>query len=261
MLADARAGKFEVILAKTQSRFTRDMELVEKYLHGLFRNGACGSSRCWTMWIPATLQAKRHARSTDLSMSGTWRICPGMCGLCWTTSGAAGATLRVLRSTATGRTRKITAVCSRTNPPRRSCGRYLRCTCRETARAGSPGPSTRRACRRRPPTARSVLAGRGPTPASLWCKATVRRILSTQTYAGDLEQGRVRKLNYKSRRVIRLPREDWIIVPGTHVPLISRADFAADAGAADGAWRTDSGSAPPAGLGLSGVVSAEARWS
>ena len=36
MLADARAGKFEVILAKTQSRFTRDMELVEKYLHGLF---------------------------------------------------------------------------------------------------------------------------------------------------------------------------------------------------------------------------------
>ena len=29
---------------------------------------------CWTMWIPATRQAKRHARSTDLSMSGNWRI-------------------------------------------------------------------------------------------------------------------------------------------------------------------------------------------
>ncbi len=57
--------------------------------------------------------------------------------------------------------------------------------------------------------------------------AAVREPGDTQTYAGDLEQGRVRKLNYKSRRVIRLPREDWIIVPGTHVPLISRADFAA----------------------------------
>ena len=80
-----------------------------------------------------------------------------------------------------------------------------------------------------PPSAyRAVSAGQPrPTPAPLWCKATVRRILSTQTYAGDLEQGRVRKLNYKSRRVIRLPREDWIIVPGTHLPLISRADFAA----------------------------------
>ena len=36
MLSDAQQGCFEVILAKTQSRFTRDMELVEKYLHGLF---------------------------------------------------------------------------------------------------------------------------------------------------------------------------------------------------------------------------------
>ena len=36
MLEAARAGEFELILVKTQSRFTRDMELVEKYLHGLF---------------------------------------------------------------------------------------------------------------------------------------------------------------------------------------------------------------------------------
>ena len=36
MLAAARAGQIDVILAKSQSRFTRDMELVEKYLHGLF---------------------------------------------------------------------------------------------------------------------------------------------------------------------------------------------------------------------------------
>ena len=36
MLADAQAGYFQVILCKTQSRFTRDMELVERYLHHLF---------------------------------------------------------------------------------------------------------------------------------------------------------------------------------------------------------------------------------
>lgn len=71
MLADARAGRFEVILAKTQSRFTRDMELVEKYLHGLFPE--------WGVRFIAVLDhvdtcdpaGKRHARSTDLSMSGT----------------------------------------------------------------------------------------------------------------------------------------------------------------------------------------------
>ena len=36
LIEDARLGKFSVVLCKTQSRFTRDMELVEKYIHGLF---------------------------------------------------------------------------------------------------------------------------------------------------------------------------------------------------------------------------------
>lgn len=36
LLTDAEHHKFDVILCKTQSRFTREMELVEKYIHGLF---------------------------------------------------------------------------------------------------------------------------------------------------------------------------------------------------------------------------------
>ena len=36
LIEDARLGRFGVILCKTQSRFTRDMEMVEKYIHGLF---------------------------------------------------------------------------------------------------------------------------------------------------------------------------------------------------------------------------------
>ena len=36
MIEAASQRKFDIILAKTQSRFTRDMELVEKYLHGKF---------------------------------------------------------------------------------------------------------------------------------------------------------------------------------------------------------------------------------
>lgn len=35
-LGDAEKRKFNIGLCKTQSRFTREMELVEKYLHGLF---------------------------------------------------------------------------------------------------------------------------------------------------------------------------------------------------------------------------------
>lgn len=36
LLEDAERRKFDVILCKTQSRFTREMEMVEKYIHGLF---------------------------------------------------------------------------------------------------------------------------------------------------------------------------------------------------------------------------------
>ena len=36
LLSDAEERKFDVVLCKTQSRFTRELELVEKYLHGLF---------------------------------------------------------------------------------------------------------------------------------------------------------------------------------------------------------------------------------
>ena len=36
LLRDAEEGNFDIVLCKTQSRFTRELELVEKYIHGLF---------------------------------------------------------------------------------------------------------------------------------------------------------------------------------------------------------------------------------
>lgn len=36
LLNDAKNHKFDIVLCKTQSRFTRELELVEKYIHGLF---------------------------------------------------------------------------------------------------------------------------------------------------------------------------------------------------------------------------------
>lgn len=36
LLKDAENKKFDIVLCKTQSRFTRELELVEKYIHGLF---------------------------------------------------------------------------------------------------------------------------------------------------------------------------------------------------------------------------------
>ena len=36
MLKDAKEGRFDIVLCKTQSRFSRELEIVEKYIHGLF---------------------------------------------------------------------------------------------------------------------------------------------------------------------------------------------------------------------------------
>ena len=77
-----------------------------------------------------------------------------------------------------------------------------------------------------PPAAyRTRQLGRPVPSRALWSKATVRRILATRTYAGDMEQGRVRKLNYKSTKTVRLPPQDWIVVPGTQEAIVDRADF------------------------------------
>ena len=36
LIQDAEQKKFDIVLCKTQSRFTRELELVEKYIHGFF---------------------------------------------------------------------------------------------------------------------------------------------------------------------------------------------------------------------------------
>ena len=36
MIQDAKGRKFDIVLCKSQSRFTRELELVERYIHTLF---------------------------------------------------------------------------------------------------------------------------------------------------------------------------------------------------------------------------------
>ena len=196
-----RLANLEAILAKTQSRFTRDMELVERYLHGLFP----GVGRA----VHRGAGSRRHARpgrEKGRVRSTAWinewyleDLSPRMCGRCSTTSGTAGATLPALRCTATARTladhNRLVI-----DPPaaavvRKIFALYL--AGYGTAKIAAllnketiPPPAAYRAPAAWPPRA---------VPRA-WSKATVRRILATRTYAGDMEQGRVRKLNYKPRR-------------------------------------------------------------
>ena len=44
-------------------------------------------------------------------------------------------------------------------------------------------------------------------------------------YTGDLVQGRTKKISYKSKKMASVPQRDWIIVPDSHEPVISRRTF------------------------------------
>lgn len=64
LLEDAKNRKFDIVLCKTQSRFTRELELVEKYIHGLFPIGVFASSALLIMQIPLIKEIRNQDRLT-----------------------------------------------------------------------------------------------------------------------------------------------------------------------------------------------------
>jgi len=59
----------------------------------------------------------------------------------------------------------------------------------------------------------------------LWSSERVSDMLQNETYIGSMVQGRTRKINYKSKKCIKQDRRDWVVVEGTHEPLIDRETF------------------------------------
>ena len=67
--------------------------------------------------------------------------------------------------------------------------------------------------------------GMKSTAYELWCPRTIEEMLTNETYIGNLTQGRRRKLNYKSKKEIRTPKEEWIITKNTHEAIIDEDTF------------------------------------
>lgn len=65
----------------------------------------------------------------------------------------------------------------------------------------------------------------GKAGSGLWSKTTVGRILKNEMYTGTLVQGKKRKVSYKSKQCADVPEEQWVRVPGTHGAVIERALF------------------------------------
>lgn len=214
LLYEAERGAYDIVLCKTQSRFTREIELVERYLHDRFPRWGVrfvsvvdhadtavrhnkkarqinGLINEWYLEdlsdnIRAVLTSRRkrglHIGSTALY---GYRKDPDMRGHLLPDPLTAPVVQEIFTQYAAGHSQKAIADML-------------------TAR-GEPSPAARK--------------GRGEHS---WSASTIGTMLRNEMYRGVLVQGRYGSQSYKTRKNISRPPSLWYKVPDTHVPLISQ---------------------------------------
>lgn len=58
-----------------------------------------------------------------------------------------------------------------------------------------------------------------------WRPTSIQKIIKNEVYIGTLLQGKTKKISYKSKKKINLPRELWIAQENAHEPIISEEIF------------------------------------
>jgi len=61
--------------------------------------------------------------------------------------------------------------------------------------------------------------------SACWKAEVVTSMLKNEVYIGNMVQGRMKKLSYKSKKCVRLPQEEWIIVKDTHDAIINKSVY------------------------------------
>ena len=92
-------------------------------------------------------------------------------------------------------------------------------SCRNIAallnREGVPTPAT---------YANLPVAKPGPY-TGLWSSERISDMLQNETYIGNMVQGRSVKISYKSKKCLKQDPANWVVVEGTHDPLVDRETF------------------------------------
>ena len=228
MIEAARQKKFQIVLCKSQSRFTRDMELVEKYIHGLF---PIWGIRFIAVADNADTEVKGNKKARQINgLVNEWYLedlsenvrmvfdlkrregkyiggfpiygyqkDPADKNHIIPDPEAAEVVRQIFRWSLEGHGRQNIA--------------YL------LNQQGIPNP-TRYKAERGWSCNHPVKNDFG-----LWNKTTIWRILRNEMYTGVMIQGRTKKVSYKSKVIIATPENQWYRVEGTHEAIIDRATF------------------------------------
>lgn len=227
MLADAQAGRFSILLCKTQSRFTRNAMLAEKYLHEYFPRWGI---RFLTVvdHVDTAYRANKKARQIN-SLVNEWyseELSENIRAV-FRRKMEAG---QFLGNYAPYGYRKD-ALCRHRFLPdaaaapivRRIFADYLAGkSCRSIAAAltaeGVLSPSQLK---------KSRGEDMGRRASGAWSAGTIRKMLRNPVYLGHMVQGKEEKISFKEKKTHALPPERWIVVENTHEALISAEIFEA----------------------------------
>lgn len=229
MIRAASEHKFDVVLAKTQSRFTRDMELVEKYLHGKFiewgirfiavvdhvDTGDTANKKSRQInglineWYLEDLSANVRSVLDHKRKEGQYIASFALYGYCKAPD-AKGKL--VIDPEAAEVVKRIFALAL--------SGMGAHKIAQILNNEGIPSPTAYK----QQNGERCHLAQKTPCEL-LWSSGTIYQMLHNQTYAGDLVQGRHKKVSYKSKRTVWLPKSQWIVVENTHEAIIDKDTY------------------------------------
>lgn len=233
LIKDAMNGSFDTIICKTQSRFTRDMELVEKYLHGLFPilgirfigvvdnvdTNIKGNKKARQInglineWYSEDLSENIRSVFRSKMEKGEFLGAYACYGY---KKNPANRHKLIIDDEAAEVVRKIFGYAAQGLGNKQICNKLYE------EQILTPIIYKKR----------QGLDYNHPTGANnygekygLWGTSTIQKILNNRMYIGDMVQGREKKLSYKSKKVVAVPESEWIIVPDCHEPIIDKEMF------------------------------------
>ena len=224
LLEDAKNRKFDIILCKTQSRFTRELELVEKYIHGLF-----------PQWGIRFVSIVDHA-DTDIKGNKKSRQINGLVNE-WYLEDMSENIRSVLKNRRqNGLHIGATALYGYQKDPERKGHLIIDEEAAKVVRevfllfSQGYGKSTiaRMLNDRGIPNPSEYKRQKGISPpkhknSTLWKYSAISSMLANEMYIGNMVQGKYGSVSYKTKKNKPRPKEQWYRVEGTHEPIIDLA--------------------------------------
>jgi len=223
LLKDAENRKFSVVLCKSQARFTRELELVEKYIHGLF-----------VIWGIRFIGLADNADTENLGNKKQRQI-NGLVNE-WYLEDLSNNIKSVFHTKQLdGEYLSSFAAYGYLKDPNEKghliVDGEVSKVVREIFELFAQGYSKTAICRTLnnkgilTPTEYKKQQGLNykishKTTTKLWQESTVRGILTNEVYIGTVVQNRSINISYKSTKKRELPKNEWIRVPNMHEPII-----------------------------------------